>query len=94
MNYDEAIEWLEGKRSSVNYIPREPIETFDVRVAQCDAAMTQIAYFIAKHFSNQPIAISSIPIETPEEDKCKCSFSPMLYTKGSTVMCGRCRKPK
>ena len=48
MDYKEALEWLRGNRSTVNTIPQDPFETWQVRVAQADAAMTQQAYWIAK----------------------------------------------
>lgn len=48
MNYDEAVEWLQGKRSMTNIIPQEPFETWQLRIAQADAAMTQQAYYIVK----------------------------------------------
>lgn len=46
MTHDEAIEWLEGKRSMINSIPSSDYDTLAVRVAQADAAMTQIAYYV------------------------------------------------
>ena len=49
MELDEALEWLSGTRSMTNIIPREPFETWQVRIAQADAAMTQQAYYIAKY---------------------------------------------
>ena len=48
MDYEEAIEWLEGKRSVTNIIPQDPFETWQVRIAQADAAMTQQAYWVVK----------------------------------------------
>jgi hypothetical protein len=45
MNLEEAIEWLEGKRSMHNSVSDYPIETRDVRCAQMDAAMMQMAYY-------------------------------------------------
>lgn len=45
MKYDEALEWLRGYRSMTNIIPREPFETWEVRIAQADAAVTQQAYY-------------------------------------------------
>ena len=46
MNLEEAIEWLEGKRSMTNIIPSNDPDTWLLRIAQADAAMTQRAYFI------------------------------------------------
>lgn len=48
MNLTEAIAWLKGMRSTCNIVPNEPIETFVVRTAQADAAMTEKAYWILK----------------------------------------------
>jgi len=48
MNYEEALEWLKGKRSMTNTIPRDPFETWEVRIAQADAALIQQAYWIVK----------------------------------------------
>ena len=48
MNYDEALEWLGGTRSTQNIVPQDPIETWLIRVAQADAAMTEQAYWIAR----------------------------------------------
>jgi len=48
MKYEEALEWLKGNRSMTNSIPQEPFETWEVRIAQADAAMIQQAYWIVK----------------------------------------------
>ena len=48
MNYEEALEWLQGKRSMTNSVPQYPIETWQGRIAEADAAMTQQAYWIVK----------------------------------------------
>jgi len=48
MNYKEALEWLNGKRSMTNIIPQDPFETWLVRIAEADAAMIQQAYWIVK----------------------------------------------
>ena len=48
MSIEEAIAWLEGKRSSVNMIPDYPHETWPIRIAEADAWYTQQAYWIAK----------------------------------------------
>jgi hypothetical protein len=49
MTYEEAIEWFENKRSMTNLIPQEPYETWEVRIAQADAAMIQQAYWIVRY---------------------------------------------
>ena len=48
MTYKEAMEWLNGKRSMINIVPFAPQETWQARIAEADAAMTQQAYWIAK----------------------------------------------
>ena len=48
MDYKEALAWLRGERSMTNAIPQDPHETWLVRIAQADAAITQQAYWIAK----------------------------------------------
>ncbi len=53
MTYEEALEWLQGKRSSLNYIPEGPFETWQVRVAQADAAMMEQAYWVLKAHKEQ-----------------------------------------
>jgi len=48
MNIDEARAWLNGERSTTNYMPQDPFETWAVRIAQADAAMIQQAYWVLK----------------------------------------------
>jgi hypothetical protein len=48
MNYEEALAWLRGERSTTNLIPIEPRETWCVRIASADASMTKQAYYVAK----------------------------------------------
>ena len=48
MTYEEALEWLRGNRSMTNIIPQDPFETWQVRIAQADAAMMQQAYYVLK----------------------------------------------
>ena len=55
MNYQEALEWLYGGRSMTNIIPQEPFETWTVRIAQADAAMTEQAYWIIKAYKEKLI---------------------------------------
>ena len=50
MTYNEALEWLQGKRSMINEIPSEPFETWEIRIAEADAAMIQQAYWIVKAY--------------------------------------------
>jgi hypothetical protein len=46
MNKDEAIEWITGERSMCNIIPQDPFDTWQVRIAQADAAKCEQAYWI------------------------------------------------
>ena len=48
MDYKQAIEWFDGKRSMTNIIPNDPYETRVVRIAEADAAMMQQAYWFLK----------------------------------------------
>ena len=48
MDYEEAIAWLKGERSTTNMAPAEPRETWIVRISQADAALTQQAYWIVR----------------------------------------------
>jgi len=59
MNKKEAIFWLKGELSSTNIIPRDPYETWEVRIAECDAARTQQAYWILKAHSERLIEVKS-----------------------------------
>ena len=57
MHYEEAVEWLKGLRSEVNNITCDPLETWQVRIAQADAAMTQQAYFIVKAYKEALVEV-------------------------------------
>lgn len=46
MNYEEALEWLQGKRSMINGISSSDPDLWQVRTAQADAEMTEQAYWI------------------------------------------------
>ena len=54
MNFKEAIEWLKGERSMCNNVPQEPFETWQVRIAEADAAMVQQAYWVVKAYDELP----------------------------------------
>ena len=45
MDKEEAIAWLKGERSTCNTIPQDPYETWQVRIAEADAAMIRQAYY-------------------------------------------------
>lgn len=55
MNYEEAIEWLRGKRSLTNIIPSEPPETWLVRIVEADANMMKQAYWLARAYKEELI---------------------------------------
>jgi hypothetical protein len=46
MDQAEAKEWLRGERSMCNLIPSDQFDTWEVRIAQANAAMYQQAYYI------------------------------------------------
>lgn len=48
MDVKEAREWISGNRSTTNMIPKEPRESWLVRIAQADAYCTEEAYWILK----------------------------------------------
>ena len=48
MTADDARDWIWGFKSTTNIIPQEPLETWQVRIAQADAAMIQQAYYVLK----------------------------------------------
>ena len=49
MDIEEAKAWLKGERSTTNIIPNDPEGmTWEVRIAQADAAMFQQAYWVLK----------------------------------------------
>ena len=48
MEYKEAMEWLKGNRCTINTIPKDPIETWEIRITQADSAFMQIAYWVVK----------------------------------------------
>lgn len=52
MTYEEACAWLRGERSMTNIIPHDPFESWQIRIAQADAAMVQQAYWIVKAYSD------------------------------------------
>ena len=46
MDLNEALNWLQGSRSMAHTVPHDPFETWQVRIAQADAAKTHQAYCI------------------------------------------------
>ena len=50
MNHEEAKAWLNGDRSTINIIPQEPLETWEVRIAQADSARVQQAYWVLRSY--------------------------------------------
>jgi hypothetical protein len=57
MEYEEAIEWLKGKRSTCNlyYESAGADENAELLSTQADAAMMQQAYFVLKAHSENLI---------------------------------------
>ena len=53
MTRKEAREWLDGTRSTTNYIPQDPFETWQVRIAQADAAMMEQAYWVLRIYAER-----------------------------------------
>ena len=51
MDHKEALEWLKGNRSMCNVIPSNDIGTWNVQIAQVDAAMMQQAYWVLLAYS-------------------------------------------
>jgi hypothetical protein len=64
MDIEEARAWLRGERSTTNYMPQDPFDTWNVRIAQADAALTQQAYWIVKAhedgFINAPADLPAV----------------------------------
>lgn len=50
MTKEEAIEWIEGRFSSVNVVPQEPFETWEYRIEQMDTLKIQQAYYILQYY--------------------------------------------
>ena len=48
MGLNEAREWLNGNRSTVNTVPEEPRETWQERIARADASYIEMAYWILR----------------------------------------------
>ena len=48
MTHKEAVAWLNDERSMSNIIPLDDVSTWQVRIAQADAAMMQQAYLVLK----------------------------------------------
>jgi hypothetical protein len=48
MKLEEAREWLNGNRSTINSVPQHPLETWEVRINAADASMIKQAYYILK----------------------------------------------
>jgi hypothetical protein len=50
MSEIEALEWMRGERSMANIIPQDPFETWQTRIAVADAAKTEQAYWVLRHY--------------------------------------------
>jgi len=74
MDYKEAIEWFTGKRSMTNIIPSEPFQTWNVRIAEADAAMMQQAYWYLKAHKEKLLQAYQQPVEV-DAKKCTCKHN-------------------
>jgi hypothetical protein len=50
MTEQEATDWIQGSRSMSNIVPEHPFETWQLRIAQADAAQVQRAYWVLKAY--------------------------------------------
>ena len=48
MNYEEALSWLRGERSTINYTNAPTPQESRVNAAKQDASMTEQAYWIVR----------------------------------------------
>lgn len=48
MDIKEAKEWIDGKRSTMNIVPIDPLATWQERIAKADAALCEQAYWIIR----------------------------------------------
>ncbi len=48
MSYEEALEWLRGERSTINYTQAPTPEESRINAAKQDASMTEQAYWIVR----------------------------------------------
>jgi hypothetical protein len=59
MNKEEAIAWLTGERTMANMIPQDPFDTWQVRIAQADAAMCAQAYYVLMAYNNGLVPVEN-----------------------------------
>lgn len=86
MKIDEARAWLRGERSLTNIVPEHPIETWQSRVAEADAALTQQAYWIAKANSDGVLPEATTrPVEYYEWERDKETKQLVKVCKGEGV---------
>ena len=50
MKEEEAIDWLEGRLSSINIVYQEPLETWEYRIQQMDTLKIQQAYYVLRYY--------------------------------------------
>ena len=65
MNLEESKAWLRGERSTVNAMSVLPMEIWEVRTAEADAAMMQKAYWILRAHTEGLLNASQGP-EAPD----------------------------
>lgn len=80
----DAVAWLQGKRSTVNMTPREPVETLEVRIAQADAAMVQQAYWVLK--AAQEGLVPSAPPKTAQERRVRSLLRKLERARGTLAV--------
>lgn len=92
MTKQEALEWMDGYRSSRNFTLRDPFDTYELRVAQTDAAYIQQAYWVLKAHSedliNQRIGFMPSPIKIEQGGKIKIMPSKPQKEKIKGIMRG------
>jgi hypothetical protein len=55
MTKDEAIEWLTGVRDMGNLTMQQPLDTYNVRVEQANAAKMEQAYWVLRAIKEELI---------------------------------------
>ena len=78
MEYNKAVEWLNGEMSTWNTFAPQATGRFDgtgeVQCAQADAAMIQQAYWIVKAHKDGLISNATVHHVCAEDKTCTCSM--------------------
>jgi hypothetical protein len=80
MDLQEANEWLQGRRSMINSIPQQPLDTWIVRIAEANSNMIQCAYWIARAH-NEGLVVDNPPDHRAGEAGSGASASWAEYNK-------------